>query len=206
MMANVVWMLLKAIAGLLSVACLLRAYLQWLRVSPSNPLSQLCLRLTNWLVIPLRRVIPPLGGLDAASLFAAFLIALAAASVKWALFSVPIGSMVDTTASAIPSPIAWLLLAVAWTLGWWLRFLVLLVIANVLMSWFGASPAAAQIRPVLAAMAEPFMGPVRNLLHRGRPSGLDFSPLLVFFVLQVMLSVHEQFEQALSMAMLGGVS
>ena len=158
MMANVVWMLLKAIAGLICVACLLRAYLQWLRVSPSNPLSQLCLRLTNWLVIPLRRVMPSLGGLDAASLFAAFLIALAAASVKWALFSVPIGSMVDATASAIPSPVAWLLLAVAWTLGWWLRFLVLLVIANVLMSWFGASPAAAQIRPVLAAMAEPFMG------------------------------------------------
>jgi uncharacterized protein YggT (Ycf19 family) len=71
------------------------------------------------------------------------------------------------------------------------------------MSWFGASPAAEQIRPELAAMVEPFMGTLRQLIHRGAPSGLDFSPIVVFLLLQVMLTVHERVEHSLSAALLG---
>ncbi|MDO9219105.1 MAG: YggT family protein, partial [Lacisediminimonas sp.] len=42
-------------------------------------------RLTNWLVMPLRRVIPGVGGYDWASLLGAFLVALVAATILSAL-------------------------------------------------------------------------------------------------------------------------
>lgn len=203
MAVDLLWMLIRAASGLVCVACLLRAYLQWLRISPLNPLTQLCFRLTNWLVLPMRRVVRPLAGLDTSSLLAACLVSFVAAILKWALFVTDVAPAVDATDAGLPMPLAMLLLALAWVIGWWLRFLVLLVIAHVLMSWFGASPAAEQIRPVLAAMVEPFMGPLRQLIHRGAPSGLDFSPIVVFLLLQVMLTVHERVEHSLSAALLG---
>ncbi|MEO1575135.1 MAG: YggT family protein, partial [Pseudomonadota bacterium] len=53
---------------------LLRFFLQWTRASFHNPISQAVVRFTNPLVMPLRKVIPGWGGMDNASLFAAFLI------------------------------------------------------------------------------------------------------------------------------------
>ena len=42
-------------------AFLLRVLLQLLRADFRNPLAQAVLALTNWLVMPLRRVLPPAG-------------------------------------------------------------------------------------------------------------------------------------------------
>ena len=61
-------MLLGAVASLLGSALLLRAYLAWLRVSRSNPVGVFCVALTDWLVAPLRRILPSMGRLDSASL------------------------------------------------------------------------------------------------------------------------------------------
>ena len=54
---------------------LLRVWLQWARADFYNPMSQMVVKLTNPLVVPLRRVIPGFGGLDMASVLLALLIA-----------------------------------------------------------------------------------------------------------------------------------
>src|SRR5690348_1195298 len=55
---------------LLSLAlfvALLRLFLQWSRADFRNPISQAVVRLTNPLVMPLRRILPPVGKIDTAS-------------------------------------------------------------------------------------------------------------------------------------------
>jgi len=194
-MADLIWMVVKALAGLICVGCLMRAYLQWLRLPAHNPLSQLCFKLTNWIVLPLRRALNSPGLLDWASLLAALLVTLVAVGFKATLFADQISGEGPW---GLPAGPGFLLLALVWLIGWWLRFLVFLLIANVLMSWFGASPAAEAVRPVLAAMVEPMVGPIRQLLHKGRPQGLDFSPVVVFLLIQVVLAAHDEIDRGLN--------
>src|SRR5829696_3951567 len=53
-------------------AFLLRLLLPLVRADFRNPLAQAILALTSWLVMPLRRVLPPVGRFDTASLVALF--------------------------------------------------------------------------------------------------------------------------------------
>src|ERR1700758_168718 len=54
---------------------LIRLLLQWARADFRNPLCQAVVRLTNPLVLPLRRVLPPIGKVDTASVVAVVLVA-----------------------------------------------------------------------------------------------------------------------------------
>ncbi|MDP4788771.1 MAG: YggT family protein, partial [Haliea sp.] len=56
--------LLQTALNLALLAMLLRFLLQVVRADFYNPLSQFLARITNPLVLPLRRVIPSVGGLD----------------------------------------------------------------------------------------------------------------------------------------------
>src|SRR5215831_3111058 len=65
--------LLQTFLGLFSIALLLRFLLQWLRAPLRNPLSYFLAALTDWVVLPARRIIPGLWGLDLATLVLAWL-------------------------------------------------------------------------------------------------------------------------------------
>lgn len=58
MLYQIASFLLDVVGGLLTGACLLRLYMQWQRVPFSNPVGGLVFALTDWLIMPLRRVIP----------------------------------------------------------------------------------------------------------------------------------------------------
>jgi YggT family protein len=64
--------LLETFLGLFALALLLRFFLQWLRAPARNPLSYFLAALTDWIVVPARRVIPGLWGLDLATLLLAW--------------------------------------------------------------------------------------------------------------------------------------
>lgn len=76
MLYQIASFLLDVVGGLLTGACLLRLYMQWQRVPFSNPIGGLVFALTDWLVMPLRRVIAPVGRWDLSSLAAAVLLQL----------------------------------------------------------------------------------------------------------------------------------
>src|SRR5512138_3777470 len=65
--------LVETIVGLFSLALLLRFYLQRVRAPYRNPVSQFLCALTDFVVLPARRVIPGLWGMDLASLMLAWL-------------------------------------------------------------------------------------------------------------------------------------
>src|SRR6476620_949086 len=77
--------LLDVIGGLLGGACLLRLYMQYQRVPFGNPVGRFVFALTDWLVLPLRKVLPSVRRWDTASLVAAYLIELAQFALLWAL-------------------------------------------------------------------------------------------------------------------------
>ena len=53
----------------------LRVWLQIVRADFYNPLSQFIVKVTNPMVIPLRRIIPGFGGIDVSTLLLAFTVA-----------------------------------------------------------------------------------------------------------------------------------
>ena len=56
--------LFKTLADLYLLTFLLRFVMQWVRASHYNPLSQFVFKVTNPLVVPARRVLPSVAGLD----------------------------------------------------------------------------------------------------------------------------------------------
>src|SRR3954470_15179398 len=75
--------LLDVAAGLLGGACLLRLYMQYQRVPFGNPVGRFVFALTDWLILPLRRVLPSVRRIDTASLVAAYLVQLLQVGILW---------------------------------------------------------------------------------------------------------------------------
>ena len=69
--------LIQTLLSLYLIAMLLRFVLQLVRADFYNPISQFIVKITNPLVIPLRKIIPGYGGLDIASLALAVLLQIA---------------------------------------------------------------------------------------------------------------------------------
>mgnify|MGYP001263466343 CR=1 FL=1 len=65
--------LIESLFGFFVYLLLLRFYMQWLRAPFRNPIGEFVAALTNWMVLPARRLIPSLFGLDFASLALAWL-------------------------------------------------------------------------------------------------------------------------------------
>src|ERR1700734_1218302 len=63
---------------LLTLAFLLRFLFQLVRANFRDPMADAIVRMTNWLILPLRRVLPPIGKIDTATVVAV----LAVASIR----------------------------------------------------------------------------------------------------------------------------
>lgn len=62
---------------LLTLAFLLRFLFQLVRADFRDPMADAIVRVTNWLILPLRRVLPPIGKVDTATVLAVVLAASA---------------------------------------------------------------------------------------------------------------------------------
>src|SRR5688572_17677621 len=72
MLADIAQLLIETAFGFFIFLLLLRFYMQLLRAPFRNPIGQLVTALSNWLVLPARRVIPGLMGIDLATLLLAW--------------------------------------------------------------------------------------------------------------------------------------
>ena len=85
MLLEIITFVLDVVVGFVAGACLLRLYMQHQRVPFGNPVGRMVFALTDWLVLPLRRVVPAAGRWDLASLVAALLLELAQYALLWLL-------------------------------------------------------------------------------------------------------------------------
>ncbi len=71
-----VFSIISTILSLLTYAIIIRAVLSWIKPNPNNPLVRLLIKVTDPIMRPLERIIPPLGGLDISPFIAIILIQL----------------------------------------------------------------------------------------------------------------------------------
>ena len=176
MFSQIGQLLVDVAASFFVYLLLARFHFQWLRVSFRNPLGEFVLGATNWIVMPARRVIPALAGLDVATLAAAWLLQGAA---LWAL-----SALKGWEPGSAPGTIAAMLAAVSLVdlIRYSLYILIFAVLVQVVLSWVNAySP----IAHVFGAMTRPFLRPIRRFVPP--LANVDLSPLVLLVVLQVLL-------------------
>lgn len=158
---------------LLVMVFLLRVLLPLVRADSRNQLSQAVIRLTNPLVLPLRRVLPPIGKIDTASIVALFIVQAAAVAMLWLLGSYP----------GIFTPAQFIYVVLITLVTTVLRFYIFALLLYVILSWIAPgtySPASA----LLETLCEPLLRPVRRLIPP--LAGIDFSALFVLIALQAI--------------------
>jgi YggT family protein len=158
---------------LLVMVFLLRVLLPLSRADSRNQLSQAVIRLTNPLVLPLRRILPPIGKVDTASIVALIIVQAAAVAMLWLLGAYPY----------IFTPGQFIYVVVLTLITTVLRFYIFALILYAILSWIAPgtySPAAA----LLDSLCEPLLRPVRRLIPP--LAGIDFSALFLIIGLQAL--------------------
>lgn len=166
MLYQIISFLLDVVVGLLGGACLLRLYMQYQRVPFGNPVGRFVFALTDWLVLPLRRVLPPMGRLDTASLVAAFLLELAQYAVLWLL---GMGSLAMLPVLAL---FGLARLVISGLTG--------LVIVHAVLSWVQSD---SPLVDIIGRLCAPLLRPFRRLIPL--VGGIDLSPLALLVLLQI---------------------
>jgi YggT family protein len=169
---QIISFLLDVAAGLLGGACLLRMYMQYQRIPFGNPVGRFVFALTDWLILPLRKVLPAIRKLDTASLVAVYLIELAQFAILWLLAGRGGGL------EMLP------LLAVFGVARLVISGLTGLVIVYAILSWVQAD---SPISDVIGRLCAPLLRPWRKIVPL--VGGLDLSPLVFLVVLQVLAIV-----------------
>lgn len=172
MLAQIAVFLVDTAATFLVFLLLARFHFQWLRVPFRNPVGEFVLVTTSWMVMPARRVIPGLAGLDVATLLLAWVIQA-------------LGLWLQATIGRVEPGVAGLLLvAIVDLFRYSLYILVGAVIIQVVFSWINPYTPAA---PVLDSLTRPFLRPLRRYVP---PIGsFDLTPLVLVILVQVVLIV-----------------
>jgi len=157
---------------------LARFHFQWLRVPFRNPIGEFMIGVTNWIVLPARRVVPPLAGLDLATLIAAWLLQALALTLLVTMAG-GVGSTLVFVASAFD------------LVRYSLYILVFAVIVQAVMSWVNPhSPA----QYLFDAITRRFLRPIRRIVPL--LGNVDLSPLVLLVLLQIALIALEHLRTA----------
>lgn len=176
MLTQALEFLFDTLFSLLTLAFLLRCYLQLTGAPFHNPLSQSIVALTNFAVRPVRRLVPAIGWLDTASLLLAFCTQLALQLIVLWLHDFPL-LVADSQVF-----LALLGLASLGVIKLTLYLFLYAVIIQAVLSWINPH---APFAPVLDSLTRPLLRPLRR--HMPYTSGVDLSPLVVFIVVQLLL-------------------
>lgn len=176
MLAQAGLFLLDTLTGFFSIALLLRFYMQAFRVSFRNQVGSFVVQITNWLVMPLRRVLPGLFGLDLSCLLPVYLLQ---ALLSFVVFSLR-GGLNTVAASDLLLLIAWQ--AVLATLRLSVYLLIGALILQAVLSWVAAYSPLSQ---PLAQLTRPFLDPIRRIVPP--IAAIDLSPLIAILLAQLLL-------------------
>jgi len=163
-------LLVNALAGFFLFVVLLRFVLQAARADFYNPISQFVVKATNPLIVPLRKIIPGLGGFDWAAIVLMIIVQIIAISLSLLIagYGLPWASIAS-----------WAVLGVG---GMFLKLYFWGLLIMIIASWLAPqsyNPALLLLRQIM----EPVMAPIRKLLPD--MGGFDLSPIILFLVINV---------------------
>ena len=159
---------INALTSLYLLVLLLRFWLPWLQADFRNPLAQGILRLTSPLVIPVRRIVPPFGRLDTATVLVAFIIQYVAVLLMLLI----LGQQPGIVPLALTAIVKLVVLSI--------NLFVYAIFIRIILSWIaqGAyNPATA----IITTLTEPVLRPFRRVIPP--MGGFDISPIFAIILL-----------------------
>ena len=169
--------ILQNLTNLLLIALLLRVYMQWMRVPFQNPFAQFVVKLTDFAVRPLRRVIPSLFGLDLATLLLAIFLQLALTLALYWLSGFPFA------VAGIGVLLGFMIIALVALLSLMCYVLMGLVFVVALLSLVNPySP----YMVVFDSLTQPILRPFRRWIPL--VGGVDLSPMVFFLLMQFIVT------------------
>lgn len=174
MFGDILRFLLEITFTLFGAALVARAWIHAVRLHPFNPLCRTIYQVTNWLVLPIRKLVPAGNTIDWSSLVAAWLTA-----VLYIVFTWLVATRMLIPAALLPAALGASVLLVA---KWTLNIIVWMTFLQAVLSWVQPlSP----LMPLLQTLTGPMLEPIRRILpNRSR---IDFSPLVLFILAQIVL-------------------
>ncbi|MDR2031938.1 MAG: YggT family protein [Azoarcus sp.] len=176
MLTEILILVVNMLSSFITLALLARFFMQWTRLSFRNPVGHFVIAVTNWVVMPLRRFIPGLFGLDMASLLPAWVVQMLYFSIEAALGGAPFGVL---SGAPLFGLFGLALMAAYLLFG--------TVLFAALSSWFGPH---APMALVFGELARPFLAPFRRLIPPF--GGVDLSPLALLLALQIAMVILER--------------
>jgi YggT family protein len=168
---SILTLIVDSIAGVLGGVLLLRFWMQVVRVRPPTSIGQFTFQLTDWLVRPLRRVLPGVGGYDWASLIGAFVVIVVAVAI-------------DLAVMTRISPQYLVLLSLLRLCEWVFYGFMGLIIIEAVFSWVNPH---APLAPFISALNDPLLRPLRRVIPL--IGNIDLSPLVALILLRIGLQL-----------------
>jgi len=158
---------------LLTLAFVLRFLFQLVRADFRDPMADAIVRITNWLVLPLRRLLPPIRKIDTATVVAVLAVAAARTAALFTLSGVGFGD-----------GLAFVHVTVVGLVDLTLRVYLFALLIYWLTTFVTPGGYAPGVR-LLGQLCEPVLKPVRRIIP---PIGqIDFSVLWVSIAISAML-------------------
>lgn len=167
--ANAGQLLVEVFFGASIGLLILRVLLQLVRANCNNPICQFLYRITNPVLLPLRRIIPAWRGFDVAGVLLAWLLT----ALKLVIVYAMMGETLGVAGLA--------LVALADLLGLVLTIAVILLIVRIVLSFVGNGGSYHPAVPLVFGLTEPVLKPIRRVLPA--PGGIDFSPMLAWLAI-----------------------
>jgi YggT family protein len=171
-MNDALYFVLNTLLTLVVVVFLLRLLMPVVRADFRNPIGEAVLKLTNPLVLPLRRALPSRRRVDTASLLALLIVHFVKTIALLLVRGAPL-----RPETVIVAGLYGLLITV-------IQFYFYAVLIYALMSWF-AGAGRSPVGDVLERLCEPLLAPFRRLIPPF--GGLDLSALFLLIALQAVL-------------------
>ena len=160
---------------LLLLAFMLRFIFQLVRADFRDPMADAIVRVTNWLILPLRKVLPPAGKIDTATVVAILVIAVLRTVILFAISGIPLTDGLFLTRYTLVALIDMVL-----------KIYLFALLIYWLTSFIAPGGHAPGVR-LLSQICEPVLKPVRRVIP---PIGqIDFSVLWVSILIGALLIV-----------------
>ena len=158
------------------IMLLVRFHFQWLRVPFRNQAGEFVIATTNWIVMPARRAIPSIFGLDLASWICAWTLQ--------ALVLALLLTLAGRDLSSAPGIAAGMLFAIALVdlLQYSVKIMLFILILQAVRSWVNPHH---PMQFALDAFTRPFLRPIRRVLPP--IANVDLSPMVLMLVLFLLL-------------------
>jgi len=170
-LTNPVTFLIDTLFGLYILAVMLRFLLAAVRADFYNPVSQFLVKVTNPLLVPLRRIVPSAGKLDTSTLV--LMLALQ-------MLALTLIAMLRGVGLSLP---ALFILSVAELLGLLLNVFLFSIFIQVILSWINPGTYNPVVS-LLYSLTEPVLRPCRRLLPP--IGGMDLSPIIALVAIQLL--------------------